>query len=330
MRFLGNLFGLRALALVFAVVSVGFVTGAGAAELCGQLAGVKGTTVEILRMQRGRGAKDTVRYAMKITEKTITPLECDDVVLAGKDSSARVLLANAKLSLGSDSRIEIAQHSAAKAGETANVSLLNLTYGKLRALVNRKTDENGESVTTAKGPAKGAATPKSGADSGKNPQATFEIKTFSAVAGVRGTDFYVSYDLNSGVTDQATIEGAVEVAQAGTNQKALIEAGKQVTVETTPQAVRQAQERIRTGKLAAGEKANELPKKLPTSEVVKPLVVVAMNEVVKNELRRTSAAVSDDADFTSKKAVETLGAATTWTLKREELPANLKNLKNEY
>ncbi len=293
-----------------------------AADTCGQLAGVRGTGVEILRMQRGRGAQDNVRFAMKISEKSSTPLECDDVVLAGKDSSARILLANAKLSLGSDSRIEIAAHSGVKSGESS-VSILNLTYGKLRALVNRKAGADGVTVVgSAADKTKAASQPRGS----KSPQAVFEIKTFSAVAGVRGTDFYVSYDLNSGVTEQATIEGAVEVTQSGTSQTAMVEAGKQVTVETTPQAVKDAQERL----AQAPGKQSELPRKLPINEVVKPLVVVAMNEAVRSELRRTSAAVSDDADFTSKKAIETLGAPSTWTIQREAVPEALKKLKNEY
>lgn len=309
----------------FLLFTLAFVTTATAgAETCGQLAGVRGNEVAILRVQRGRAGKETVRYAMKIAEKSSTPIECDDVVQAGKDSSARVILPNAKLSLGSDTRIEIAAHTGSPKGGDANVSLLNLTYGRLRALVNRKAGENGETVLT-----KPQANGKAGAvkDAKKDAQATFEVKTFSAVAGVRGTDFFVGYDPNTGITQQATIEGAVEVAQAGTMQKVLVDGGKQVSVETTPQAVRLAQARIRSGE----DKPSELPKKLPgANQDVKPLVVVAINEPTRDELRRTSAAVNDDADFSSKKAVETLGAPRTWTLKREALPDSLKNIKNEY
>jgi|GEM_PF-2852816 len=285
------------------------------ADICGQLAGVRGTGVEILRVQRGRA--DNVRYAMKIAEKSSTPLECDDIVLAGKESSARILLADAKLSLGAETRIEIAAHTGAGASAAApsHASILNLTYGKLRALVNRKVDASG--ATTVTHPkAQGEKTPDA------NGKVTFQIRTFSAVAGVRGTDFFVSYDPNAGLTDQATIEGAVEVTQAGTAQKVLVEAGKQVAVETTPQAVREAQERL---------KSKDLPKQLPNAnEPVKPLAVVALSEATRVELRQTSAAVAEDADFTSKKAVETIGQPSTWTIKRETLPDSLKKLKNEY
>jgi energy-coupling factor transporter ATP-binding protein EcfA2 len=287
-----------------------------AAEICGQLAGVRGTGVEILRMQRGRS--ENVRYAMKIAEKSVTPIECDDVVLAGKESSARILLADAKLSLGGESRIEIAAHTGAgkSAQAPSHASLINLTYGKLRALVNRKKDDaTGETKVIPSGTSAPAA-------KGAKGQITFEIKTFSAVAGVRGTDFFVSYDPNAGTTSQATIEGSVEVAQAGTTQKVLVDAGKEVAVETTASAVRQAQERL---------KSADLPKVLPdANEPVKPLKVVALSESTKMDLRQTSAAVSDDRDFTSKKAIETIGQPSTWTIKRETVPDALKKIKNEY
>jgi hypothetical protein len=309
-----NKFGLLLSLVLFAA--------AARADICGQLAGVRGSGVEILRMQRGR--TDNVRYAMKIAEKSSTPLECDDVVLAGKESSARILLADAKLSLGSNSRIEIAAHTGAgtSTSSASHVSLLNLTYGKLRALVNRKKDASGNTVVTAPkaSPAKASKNTPAAKD-----EITFKIKTFSAVAGVRGTDFYVSYDPNAGLTEQATIEGLVEVAQAGTHQKVLVEGGKQVAVETTPAAVREAQE------LRGHEKTADLPKQLPQAgEPVKPLTVVAMTEVTRAELRQTSAAVANDADFTSKKAIETIGQPSTWTLKREPVPGSLKKLKNEY
>jgi hypothetical protein len=236
------------------------------------------------------------------------------VVLAGKESSARILLADAKLSLGENSRIEIAAHSGTgkSVQNPSHASLLNLTYGKLRALVNRKQDPVTGGTKTIQAAPKGQT----------KGQITFEIKTFSAVAGVRGTDFFVSYDPNAGTTQQATIEGSVEVQQAGTAQKVLVEAGKEVAVETTPQAVKQAQERF--------VKA-DLPKQLPNAnEPVKPLKVVSLSEVTRMDLRQTSAAVADDKDFTSKQAVETIGQPSTWTIKRETIPENLKKIKNEY
>ncbi len=328
---------LKSLNILIAILGLVFVSTA-QAETCGQLAGVRGGEVAILRLQHGHTGQDPVRYAMKIAEKSSTPIECDDVIQAGKDSSARIILATAKLSLGADTRIEIAAHTGGGSGSSeASVSLLNLTYGKLRALVNRKKDPaTNESVTVAPGstvgrkqnkaPGDKADAKSSSADKTVENKVSFEVKTFSAVAGVRGTDFFVSYDPNAGVTQQATIEGSVEVQQTGSTQKVLVESGKQVSVETTPQAVRALQDRVRAGTA----KANELPKKLPADEKVKPLVVVAMAEATRETLRRTSAAVSEDVDFSTKKAIETLGAPSTWTIKREPVPDSLKGIKNEY
>ena len=55
------------------------------ADTCGQLAGVRGNRVEILRTQTGRKDGEPVRYAIKIAEKSSTPLECDDIIVAGKE-----------------------------------------------------------------------------------------------------------------------------------------------------------------------------------------------------------------------------------------------------
>jgi hypothetical protein len=296
------------------------------ADTCGQLAGVRGNDVEILRVQRGRKVNDEARFMMKISESSSTPLECDDIVVAGKDSSARILLADAKLSLGSESRIEIASHSGAVgggAGAESHVSLLNLTYGKLRALVNRKKDASGNTVVG--GLKSGVSVPSKNANDSKS-KVSFEIKTFSAVAGVRGTDFFVSYDPNAGVTQQATIEGSVEVTQSGTLQKVLVEGGRQVAVETTPQAVRKEQDRIKP----PGQKSAAPKDFKGMNEPVKPLQVVAINDVTREELREASAAVAKDSDFTSNKAVEIIGQPGTWTLRREPLPDSLKKYKNEY
>ena len=73
------------------------------------------------------------------------------------------------------------------------------------------------------------------------------ITTPSAVAGVRGTDFFVSHNPNTAITEQATIEGTVEVQRAvklppktssdgpnvfekPTSQIVRVTGGKQVTV----------------------------------------------------------------------------------------------------
>ena len=128
-------------------------------------------------------------------------------------------------------------------------------------------------------------------------QATFQIRTATAVAGVRGTDFFVGYDANAGVTDQATIEGSVEVSQPGGSSSVLVEGGKQVTLDATPQPA---------------------------------LKAVPIRDSIRNDIRVVSASARDDKDFTHAKAIEVLGKPETWVLEREKLPDRLKNLKEEY
>lgn len=301
------------LTLPFAVLSVScFCLPVAFADTCGQLAAVKGQ-VEILRMQAAKG----VRYGFKVL-RSAEPVECDDVILTGRDSSVKVVLPNAKLSLGPDSRFEIAAH--AGRGATSRVSLLNLTYGKLRALVNKKKSAGPDGETEVASPS------KTGKD-GKTPQATFRVKTFSAVVGVRGTDFYTSYEPNSGVTEQATIEGSVEVAQTGTEQKVLVEGGHQVAVTTAPQVLAAAR---RDEATQAGVQANPESPTAPAPVPVVPLKVVPIEASVKSDIRVASAIVKDDADFTHAKAVETLGQPATWVLEREKVPEKLKDIKNEF
>lgn len=254
------------------------------ADVCGQLAGVKGPNVEILRRQ-SRAQGDAVRFGMKIEESKTSPLECDDVVLTGADSSAKVVLANAKLTVGPLTRFEIASTVKNQASTQPSVSLLNLTYGKLRALVNRKkeTAPSGADRKDAKG--------------SKPGQATFQIRTATAVAGVRGTDFFVGYDANANVTEQATIEGAVEVSKPGQAESVVVEGGKQVTLDAAPQSA---------------------------------LKAVPIRDSIRNDIRVVSASARDDKDFTHAKAIEVLGKPETWVLEREKVPDRLKNLKEEY
>ena len=292
--------------LVAATVFVHFVEGA----TCGQLAGVKGKTVEVLRVQTGREG-ETVRYAMRMDEGKVAPLECDDIVLTGRDASVKLILASGKLSLGPESRIEVAAHSGSGGGNVSNkVNLINLTYGKMRSLIQ-----------------KAPVSPK-GAGKVKEGDVSFRVRTFSAVTGVRGTDFFTSYDHNTGLTEQATLEGSIEVRQTGSSQVVVVEAGHQVSVATTPNAVAEAKERLKSG---TSDPSQEPPKQLPDSSAkIAPLKVVPIRESLRNEIRVASVAVQDEKDFSHHKAVEIIGKPETWTFEREKTPDKLNKLKNEF
>lgn len=288
------------------------------AETCAQLVGVKGKGIEVLRLQSGREG-ERVRYAMKVDEGKVLPLECDDVVVAPRDASAKILMANGKLSLAPETRIEIASHSrGADAASPNKINLINLAYGKMRALIQKpaKANEKGSKDKPAKT---------------DEPQANFKVRTFSAVAGVRGTDFFASYDPNSGLTEQATLEGNVEVQQAGTAQKVVVGAGQQVAVETTPAAVQAALERKEKQDSTGKDEVSEPPKLAPdAASPVQPLKVETIRDSLRNEIRVTSVAVRDDGDFSHSKAVQVLGKPDSWTFEREKAPEKHDRLKNEF
>jgi hypothetical protein len=255
------------------------------ASSCGSLAAVQGN-VDVLRNQQKAGEEST-RFV--VNGKNFLPLECDDIVVTRGQSVAKIILANGKISMGPDSRIEIAGVSGSVA--RPDVALVNLAYGKVRALIQKKAKETEE--------------PKA-----SGPQSSFSIKTHTAVAGVRGTDFFVSYDPNSFATDQATLTGKVEVEQKETGQKVIVSAGQQVAVEAP---------------LANQKKEVEELVQKP-----KPMKVMAIQESVKHDLRIASAVSKGDKDFTSVEAVKILGTPTAWTIEKEAVPSKYKDLKNEF
>lgn len=324
-----NTLSISNLFVVAILGSIILLTEVSRGENCGQLAGVKGETVEILRVQRGRDV-EKIRHGVRVEPNKVMPLDCDDIVITGRDSNAKIILANAKISLGPDSRIEIAQH--AKVGQPAQVptvSLINLTYGKMRALI-QKSPANGKTLqpNTATPPNSGAKDAAKDATSG-SAQINFRVRTFSAVAGVRGTDFFTSYEPHSGLTEQATIEGSVEVQQTGTLQKVVVAEGQQVAVETTPAAVKVYQEQLKSGRVDFEPPKNQgIENKDAASP--KPIVVVPIRDSIRSEIRMASVVVKDDKEFTHVKAIETLGKPSTWTLEREPVPSKHDKLKNEF
>ena len=253
-------------------------------------------------------------------------------MLTGRDSNAKIILANGKVSLGPDSRIEIAQHAKpGEAGALPKVSLISLTYGKMRALIQKRPQGGIQKIAPSGQPpgAPSSAQSPAAEKPHDSTQIEFRVRTFSAVAGVRGTDFFTSYEPNSGLTEQATIEGSVEVQQTGTTQSVLVGPGKQVAVETTPAAIAAYETQLKTGKIDL-EPPKAAPAAQPGAAPLKALEVVPIRDSLRNEMRVASAIVRDDKDFAHTKAVEILGKPATWTLEREKIPGKLDQLKNEF
>ena len=263
------------------------------AATCGSLAAVQGI-VDVLRTQVKTG-EEANRYIVQ--GKNFLSLECDDIVVTRAQSIAKIIFANGKISMGPDSRIEIA--GIAGSAEKPNINIVNLAYGKVRALIQKKSKEE----ASVDAPTERREAVKPGA---LTPQSSFQIRTHTAVAGVRGTDFFVGYDPNSQGTEQATLTGRVEVEQKESHQKVLVSAGQQVGVE-------------------ASTKADDL-----STGAKKKLIAIPIQESLKHDLRIASAVAKDDKDFSSEQAVKFLGSANTWTIEKEAIPSQYKDLKNEF
>lgn len=111
-----------------------------------------------------------------------------DIVITGKEARAKIVMVdNNEINVSPESQIEI-QHYEFNPDAGKKDVLLNVIYGKVRAKVEQKYD--GQS-------------------------AKFQIKTPSAVAGVRGTDFMASFDKAGASSSVVTFQGKVEFGVPG-------------------------------------------------------------------------------------------------------------------
>ncbi len=136
-------------------------------------------------------------------DKTVVPAPvgtklCQgDTVIAGAQSRAKVKMEDGnELNISPDSRILLETYEY-KAADNKKKVMLNVLYGKVRAAPREENMYN---------------------DKSKDGQAnTFQVKTKSAVAGVRGTDFLTSYDRTTTKTEVVTFRGKVDVGTPGAN-----------------------------------------------------------------------------------------------------------------
>ncbi len=105
-------------------------------------------------------------------------------IIAAKDSRAKIVMTDKNvLNISPNSKIELANYQFNPSKNEKNV-LINVLYGKVRSKVNQKYDGK------------------------KN---SFRVKTPSAVAGVRGTDFFVNH--RNDTSQVVTFEGEVAVGK---------------------------------------------------------------------------------------------------------------------
>lgn len=145
------------------------------AQTYGTLMVVKG---EVKVLSAKTKATGSAKVGLKVFE--------GDEILAGTDGRAKIVMSDRNvLNISPNSKIKISKYE--NDGQARNVEI-QVDYGKVRASVQQKYD--GE----------------------KNK---FNIKTPTAVAGVRGTDFLTSYNRASRSATFITFEGSVAVGSLG-------------------------------------------------------------------------------------------------------------------
>ena len=198
--------------LFFTTISLGSIRLTYAQSAHGVFKVVKGD-VRLVSASDGKEVK--VKIGLKVQAK--------DVVVTGPDSRAKIIMVDKnEINVSPDSRVEIASYEF-KPSENKKNAILNIVYGKVRAKVNQKYEGNN----------------------------TFQVKTPTAVAGVRGTDFFTSFDKQANLTRVVTFEGKVAFGELGSGgaiiNPVIVGAGQATS-------------------MAAG-KAPEVPINLPKSQV---------------------------------------------------------------
>lgn len=138
-----------------------------------------------------RVVKGKVTYKKKNKKKfrkaRINKKVCQgDTVRTSQDSRAKIVMADDnELNISPSSELLITVYKNGKNGQ--GKVLLDVVYGKVRSNVKQKYKDNKRSH--------------------------YRVKTKSAVAGVRGTEFMASYNLNTNESKVVTFEGEVMVGQ---------------------------------------------------------------------------------------------------------------------
>jgi FecR protein len=144
-----------------------------------------------------------VRGAKTFNASAKTVVDWLDVVNTQASARARIALDDGSvLNVGSDSSIKVVKHD----GGTQQTEL-ELTYGKLRSQAQKITKPDGK----------------------------FQVRTPAGVAGLVGTDFFVSYDNTTGTMNVTVFEGIVKVCSlAGACVE--VKAGQLTNVRTNDNA----------------------------------------------------------------------------------------------
>lgn len=144
----------------------------------------------VLRVVKGKVQVKSARTQKTARARVGMKVHPQDAIITGEDSRAKIVMIDGnEINVSPDSEVMFEKYEY-KPGENKKDVLLNVIYGKVRSKVEQKYD-------------------------GKSSK--FQVKTPSAVAGVRGTDFLTSYDVGTKESNIVTFEGQVEFGTPGAN-----------------------------------------------------------------------------------------------------------------
>lgn len=139
--------------------------------------------------------------------KVGTKVNQGDLISTGNDSRAKIVMSDRNIiNIAPNTQLKIEEYVSNEKSKNVKLSLLE---GKVRNNVEQKYD---------------------------NDKNKFTIRTPTAVAGVRGTQFITSYNIESKKTEVITLQGQVEFknivtgSASGTEKAVIIEKGEKSTV----------------------------------------------------------------------------------------------------
>lgn len=142
------------------------------------------STHGVLMVVKGDVTVVTSKDQKSVKAKIGTKIFPGDTIETKKDARAKLVMVDKNIiNISPDSKFQLEKYEYNEK-ENKKGAILNVIYGKVRATVTQKYD--GE-------------------------ENKFQVKTKSSVAGVRGTDFMVSFSQTTNTSKVVTFEGRVEV-----------------------------------------------------------------------------------------------------------------------
>lgn len=169
-------------------LQIGWLTWAGAVVAMLLTLALRVSAEEVGTVAAVEGTAEIERGGARTPAQNGAAISLGDQLWTGRPGRLRVVFQDdSLLTVDDDSHVRVDEHVFDPAATGKTRSLLGLLQGKVAAVVS---------------------------DYYHQPGTRYEIKTPNAVAGVRGTEFSVSYDAHTDVTDVLSINGVVSVHSA--------------------------------------------------------------------------------------------------------------------